>query len=198
MLPRVRDSIPKILKEEILKAEDKDFFQYVLDHQCVPNVVEVEEEEGDGGWQDGGIAQGGCITHGDKRLEVRVFSSTPAGGLAALPPATIAARNAAASAQGARERAAEDSVQPDHQLVVVSKRQREHQEQPAKATAVEDAVSSFVNDKGQVTLAQGELLAVLIGDPGSDGWPLAIAEYRAVAAEQASDVPQDEVYGPCE
>ena len=47
------------------------------------------------------------------------------------------------------ERAAEDSVQPDHQLVVVSKRQREHQEQPAKATAVEDAVSSFVNDKGQ-------------------------------------------------
>lgn len=39
---------------------------------------------------------------------------------------------------------------------------------------------------------------MLIGDPGSDGWPLAIAEYRAVAAEQASDVPQDEVYGPCE
>ena len=140
--------MPKILKEEILKAEDKPFFQYVLDHQCVPNVVEVEEEEGDGGWQDGGIAQRGCITHGDKRLEVRVFSSTPAGGPAALPPATIAARNAAASAQGARERA-EDSVQPDHQPVVVSKRQREHQEQPAKATAVEDAVSSFVNDKGQ-------------------------------------------------
>ena len=41
--------MPKILKEEILKAEDKAFFQYVLDHQCVPNVVEVEEEEGDGG-----------------------------------------------------------------------------------------------------------------------------------------------------
>ena len=66
--------MPKILKEEILKAEDKAFFQYVLDYQCVPNVVEVEEEEGDGGWQDGGIAQRGCITHGDKRLEVRVFS----------------------------------------------------------------------------------------------------------------------------
>ena len=69
--------MPKILKEEILKAEDKAFFQYVLDHQCVPDVVEVEEEEGDGGWQDGGIAQRGCITHGDKRLEVRVFSSVP-------------------------------------------------------------------------------------------------------------------------
>ena len=66
----------KILKEEILKAEDKAFF-HVLDHQCVPSVVEVEEEEGDGGWQDGGIAQRGCITHGDKRLEVRVFSSVP-------------------------------------------------------------------------------------------------------------------------
>ena len=39
---------------------------------------------------------------------------------------------------------------------------------------------------------------MLIGDPASDDWPLAIAEYRAVAAEQASDVPQDEVYGPCE
>ena len=37
-----------------------------------------------------------------------------------------------------------------------------------------------------------------IGDPASDDWPLAIAEYRAVAAEQASDVLQDEVYGPCE
>ena len=39
---------------------------------------------------------------------------------------------------------------------------------------------------------------MLIGDPASDDWPLAIAEYRAVAAEQASDVLQDEVYGPCE
>ena len=34
---------------------------------------------------------------------------------------------------------------------------------------------------------------MLIGDPASDDWPLAIADYRAVAAEQASDVLQDEV-----
>ncbi len=38
----------------------------------------------------------------------------------------------------------------------------------------------------------------MIGDPASDDWPLPIAEYRAVAAEQVSDVLQDEVYGLCE
>jgi hypothetical protein len=41
-------------------------------------------------------------------------------------------------------------VQPIISRVVVSKRQREHREQPAEATAGEDVVSSFVDDKGQV------------------------------------------------
>ena len=40
-------------------------------------------------------------------------------------------------------------MQPDHQPVVVSKRQREHREQPAEATAVEDAFHHSSTTKGK-------------------------------------------------
>ena len=138
--------MPKILKEEILKAEDKAFFQYVLDHQCVPNVVEVEEEEGDGGVGRMAGSRSAAASRTATRGWKSVYSpASPPCGLAALPPATVAARNS----KGARERAAEDSVQPDHQPVVVSKRQREHREQPAEATAVEDAFHHSSTTKGK-------------------------------------------------
>ena len=137
--------MPKILKEEILKAEDKAFFQYVLDHQCVPNVVEWKRRRATEVGRMAGSHSAAASRTATRGWKSVYSPASPPCGLAALPPATVAARNS----KGARERAAEDSVQPDHQPVVVSKRQREHREQPAEATAVEDAFHHSSTTKGK-------------------------------------------------
>ena len=187
--------MPKILKEEILKAEDKPFFQYVLDHQCVPNVVEVEEEEGDGGWQDGGIAQRGCITHGGwKSVSSLQHPRWRARPLCLRSQSLPEMQRRAHKVHGSEQRRTLCSrIISRWSSASGSENTESSQQRPLQLKT-----RFIIRRRQRAILAQGELLAVRIGDPASDDWPLAIAEYRAVAAEQASDVLQDEVYGPYE
>ena len=137
--------MPKILKEEILKAEDKDFSSTSWITSAFPTSLRWKRRRATEVGRMAGSHSAAASRTATRGWKSVYSPASPPCGLAALPPATVAARNS----KGARERAAEDSVQPDHQPVVVSKRQREHREQPAEATAVEDAFHHSSTTKGK-------------------------------------------------
>jgi len=196
--PMVAADLPKVVKSGLLEPGQVASLESLVRDAKILGVVVLEDVKGDGGWQNGRVAQNAQISHRrgpagaehDEVFDMRVFNGQPPlGGWWALPEDVQEMRGSAVAIAQKAQADAKDMFDDPAPPVLHAKHPRKRQEEAEEENATDRSHQPVVDAEGHVSMAIGDLVAVLLGEQEA-GWHFAIGEYRGAPLD--SEDPEEE------